>query len=78
VLSPDEADVALYQDEPHMRGQEYQIWEALGTAAPVAVDGLDGVPMVLVYRRASSAEKSPSAIEPSPSGVASPASKPPE
>jgi hypothetical protein len=75
VATLDDADAALYQDEPHMRGQEFKIWDSFGTAAPSEIDGLDGVPMLLVYQRAGN---SPSGIGPSPSGVGSPPSKPPE
>lgn len=49
VESPEGADAALYHHEPHMAIVEYAIWVALGTNAPVAVRGPDGVPTVLVY-----------------------------
>lgn len=52
VGSVAEADFALYHHEQHMQGQEYQAWVALGTTAPDFVAGLDGVPVVWVYRRA--------------------------
>lgn len=45
------ADFALYHHEQHMQGQEYQAWVAFGTTAPAYVAGLDGVPVILVYRR---------------------------
>jgi len=37
----------------HMQGEEYQAWVAYGTVSPVVVRGLDGVPVVMVYRRAA-------------------------
>jgi len=46
-----QADFALYHHEKHMQGQEAQAWVALGTTAPAFVAGLDGVPVVWVYRR---------------------------
>jgi hypothetical protein len=45
------ADVALYHHEKHMLGQEYQAWVAFGTVQPDHVGGLDGVPVILVYRQ---------------------------
>jgi hypothetical protein len=51
VFSPAGADAAIYHHEQHMAGVEYQIWMALGTVAPAAVRGLDGVPIVWVYLR---------------------------
>ena len=47
-----EADFALYHHELHMQGVEYQQWVAMGTAAPVHVAGLDGVPVIWIYQRA--------------------------
>lgn len=46
-----EADFALYHHEKHMQGEEYQAWVAFGTTRPEVVRGLDGVPVVMVYRR---------------------------
>lgn len=51
VWSVAEADIALYHHEKHMSGQEYQAWVAFGTTAPHAIVGLDGVPVLWVYRR---------------------------
>ncbi len=45
------ADFAIYHHEKHMSGQEYQAWVAYGTAVPDHVAGLDGVPVIWVYRR---------------------------
>lgn len=45
------ADYGLYHHEPHMLGQEYQNWIAFGTVRPDHVAGLDGVPVIWVYRR---------------------------
>lgn len=45
------ADFGLYHHELHMLGQDYQTWIAFGTSAPDAIGGLDGVPVILVYRR---------------------------
>lgn len=45
------ADFGLYHHELHMQGQEYQNWVAFGTTAPAYIGGLDGVPVILVYRR---------------------------
>ncbi|AUX23095.1 hypothetical protein SOCEGT47_036140 [Sorangium cellulosum] len=44
------ADFALYHHEKHMLGQAYQAWVAFGTTAPEHIAGLDGVPVILVYR----------------------------
>jgi hypothetical protein len=44
------ADFALYHHEKHMLGQAYQAWVAFGTTSPEHVAGLDGVPVILVYR----------------------------
>lgn len=49
--SAGEADFALYHHEMHMQGEEYQAWVAFGTTSPEVVRGLDGVPVVMVYRR---------------------------
>lgn len=46
------ADLALYHHEQHMAGQEYQAWVAYGTTQPAHVAGLDGVPVIWIYRRA--------------------------
>ena len=45
------ADFALYHHEKHMRGQEFQAWVAYGTVRPAMVGGLDGVPVILVYKQ---------------------------
>jgi len=34
-----------------MAGQEYQAWVAFETAVPDYIAGLDGVPVIWVYRR---------------------------
>ncbi|MCA9625216.1 MAG: hypothetical protein KC731_39610, partial [Myxococcales bacterium] len=44
-----QADVLLYHQELHMQGVLFQIWGRAGTTAPQLVDGLDGVPVVLVF-----------------------------
>lgn len=44
------ADFALYHHEKHMLGQAYQAWVAFGTTRPDHIAGLDGVPVLLVYR----------------------------
>ena len=44
------AEFALYHHEKHMQGQAYQAWVAYGTSRPDHVGGLDGVPVILVYR----------------------------
>jgi hypothetical protein len=44
------ADYALYHHEKHMRGQEFQAWVAYGTVRPEIIGGLDGVPVILVYK----------------------------
>jgi hypothetical protein len=49
----DEADASLYHHELHMQGEEYQAWDAFGTVAPVEIEGLDGVPVISVYRRSA-------------------------
>jgi hypothetical protein len=46
-----EADYGLYHHEKHMLGQEYQNWVAFGTVRPDHIGGLDGVPVILVYKR---------------------------
>ncbi len=51
VGSAGEADFALYHHEMHMQGEEYQAWIAFESVAPEIVRGLDGVPVVMVYRR---------------------------
>jgi hypothetical protein len=45
------ADYALYHHEQHMQTQEYQAWVALNTDRPAHLDGLDGVPIIWVYKR---------------------------
>lgn len=51
AASIDRADVGLYHHELHMEGQEYQNWTSFGTVAPAEIGALDGVPVILVYRR---------------------------
>jgi hypothetical protein len=51
VWAASDADFALYHHEQHMLGQEYQAWGAYGTDRPDEVGGLDGVPVIWVYRR---------------------------
>ncbi|MEZ4296779.1 MAG: hypothetical protein R3B70_17565 [Polyangiaceae bacterium] len=43
--------MGLYHHEMHMQGVEYQNWVAYGTVRPDHVAGLDGVPVIWVYRR---------------------------
>jgi 4-amino-4-deoxy-L-arabinose transferase-like glycosyltransferase len=43
------AQAGLLFHELHMATWEYQLWEQLGTAAPVDVVTLDGVPLVSIY-----------------------------
>jgi hypothetical protein len=45
------ADYGLYHHEQHMQGQEYQNWLAFGTVRPDFIAGLDGVPVIWVYRQ---------------------------
>ena len=45
------ADFAIYHHEKHMAGEEYQAWMVFGTRAPAHVAGLDGVPVIWIYRR---------------------------
>ncbi len=45
------ADFGLYHHEKHMLGQEYQNWIAFGTDRPAFIGGIDGVPVILVYKR---------------------------
>lgn len=45
-----EADIGLYHHEKHMSGQEYQNWVAFQTTRPDHIAGLDGVPVIWVYR----------------------------
>ena len=45
------ADFGLYHHEMHMQGQEYQNWVAFGTVRPDFMAGLDGVPVIWVYRQ---------------------------
>ncbi len=44
------ADFGLYHHEKHMSGVEYQNWVAFDTTAPDHLAGLDGVPVIWVYR----------------------------
>ncbi len=46
-----DATFALYHHEQHMLGQEYQAWVAYGTITPDHIAGLDGVPVIWVYRK---------------------------
>jgi hypothetical protein len=61
------ADFGLYHHELHMLGQEYQNWIAFGTAAPDHIAGLDGVPVILVYRRPDARPSPAPSPPPSPS-----------
>ncbi len=45
------ADFGLYHHEKHMSGQEFQNWVAFGISVPDHIAGLDGVPVIWVYRR---------------------------
>ncbi|MBC8072382.1 MAG: glycosyltransferase family 39 protein [Deltaproteobacteria bacterium] len=45
------AQAGLFFHELHMATWEYQLWEQLGTTAPVDVVTLDGVPLTSVYAR---------------------------
>jgi hypothetical protein len=47
----DTSNLALYHHEKHMAAVEHQIWIAYGTARPDHIAGLDGVPVIWVYRR---------------------------
>lgn len=47
----DPSTMALYHHEKHMSGIEYQAWVAYGTVRPDHIAGLDGVPVLWVYRR---------------------------
>jgi hypothetical protein len=49
------ADFGLYHHELHMQGQEHQNWVAFDTVAPAHIGGLDGVPVILVYKRPDAA-----------------------
>jgi 4-amino-4-deoxy-L-arabinose transferase-like glycosyltransferase len=51
TLSVDASSDALYHHEMHMQGVEYQAWIAYGTLRPDDIAGLDGVPVIWVYRR---------------------------
>jgi 4-amino-4-deoxy-L-arabinose transferase-like glycosyltransferase len=51
VWSVDGSTFGLYHHEQHMGGIEYQSWVAYGTTRPDHVAGLDGVPVIWVYRR---------------------------
>ena len=53
------ADFGLYHHELHMQGQEHQNWVAFDTVAPAHIGGLDGVPVILVYKY-----KKPDAVAP--------------
>lgn len=46
-----DSELAIYHHEMHMLGQEYQAWVAYGLVRPVAIGGLDGVPVVWIYQR---------------------------
>jgi hypothetical protein len=45
------ADYAIVIHEKHFNKYEYMIWEAFGTARPVRVLAVEGVPLVTVYQR---------------------------
>jgi hypothetical protein len=51
AASIDASTLALYQHEMHMQGVEYQEWVSYGTVRPDQIAGLDGVPVIWVYRR---------------------------
>jgi 4-amino-4-deoxy-L-arabinose transferase-like glycosyltransferase len=51
--SVDGSTFALYHHEKHMAGVEHQTWISYGTLRPDHVAGLDGVPVLWVYRRPS-------------------------
>jgi len=51
VWRVEDADYSLYHHEMHMQQEEYQAWVAFGTVQPLVVRGLDGVPVIWVYRR---------------------------
>lgn len=51
VWTAEGADFSVFHHEQHMRVEEFQMWIAYGTRRPFVVDGLDGVPVVLVYER---------------------------
>jgi hypothetical protein len=44
------AQLGLYHHEKHMAGVEHQSWMVFGTAEPDHIAGLDGVPVIWVYR----------------------------
>jgi len=50
VWSAAGADFVLYHHEMHMQGQEYQAWGATGTVRPAWIGGIDGVPVIWIYR----------------------------
>jgi hypothetical protein len=64
-----DADVALYHHEMHMQGEEYQAWVAYETRRPAIVAGLDGVPVIWVYRRAPAIHTRPAASTSAPGGA---------
>jgi hypothetical protein len=47
------ADFSLFHYEEHMLVLAYQAWVAFGTPRPEYIAGLDGVPVILVYRDAT-------------------------
>jgi hypothetical protein len=51
VPSVANADLALYHHEMHMEGQEYQAWIAFDSDRPADVAGLDGVPVIWVFKK---------------------------
>lgn len=53
------ADVAIVHLEHHFVEEDYQIWEAFGTATPVYVLTYDGVPLVNVYANPKSSRFKP-------------------
>jgi len=48
---PGDADIAAYQYHQEFREQEFNIWQAFGTAHPVAGLYVDETPQIIVYRR---------------------------
>ncbi len=51
TMSIDASNAALYHHEQHMAGVEHQTWIAYETCRPDHIAGLDGVPVIWVYKR---------------------------
>lgn len=61
--------VALFLHERHQVMWEYRIWQDYGTVRPARVLTLDGVPLVMMYRRpAARPPRRPPYFEPPPGG----------